>query len=237
MVTFMMSFTPRSVRYFLSSVVVAIPLVLFIGCEESEQSPISISSWSVSLQTGQSWDFTASGGSNYIWSLRYEDTGTLSTRTGPQVTFTSTLSGLRPVTEQVLTVVGTVADGSLASAEADIVQISIGGHSRSGVSSSGSSSGSSSDGDSGSNGDSDPATGVTVSVSGDTPTVHSIWSDGSDAATPLSVGALTATITLSGNSALPGESHILNYYAIMWSGSTIVSFTLVVDDSTTIIYP
>ena len=63
-------------------------LVFFSGCENGgDNSPISISPPVAALQTGQSIDFTASGGSDYQWGLKYEDTGRLSTRSGPTVRF------------------------------------------------------------------------------------------------------------------------------------------------------
>lgn len=111
----------------LAAVWVGILLVL-VGCDDGDAtSPISITPHAASLQTGDSMDFVATGGSDYTWSLRYEDTGTLSARSGSQVRFTSTYSGTGATIEQVLMVVGTIADGTSASAEAQITQVAVGG--------------------------------------------------------------------------------------------------------------
>ena len=105
---------------------------LFTGCEDgASDSPISISPSSASLQTGQSMDFTASGGTDYSWSLKFEDTGTLSSRSGPTVRFKSTYGGTVPAIEQVLTVLAIVSSDKgeeEVSAEVKITQTGLGGN-------------------------------------------------------------------------------------------------------------
>ena len=224
----MMRFARKNGFSLLIGVFAPVALVLLVGCEESEQSPISISPSSATLQSGQSWEFAASGGSDYTWSLRYEDTGTLSTRTGPRVRFRSTYAGVGPAVEQVLRVTGTAASGSPASAEVHISQVPVGG-----AATGGGSSGTPT---------TPPATPTPSigSVSGAQVTVLNLWPDGSTETVDLTPGDPTQTFIVTQDDpppAPPGISRVLAFSNVTWADSVITGFTLVVDGTATLTHP
>ena len=107
---------------------VAMVLAALVGCEDDASSgAIEISPPSATLRKGQSAEFTASGGgSDYEWSLADEDLGTLSPRTGPTVTYTSTYAGAMVPAMQVLTAMSVVpaTSRSLVSGAESLKEIS-----------------------------------------------------------------------------------------------------------------
>jgi hypothetical protein len=86
----------------LSSIAICLPLVGMVGCEteSSDQASISITPNTVSLATGDSQEFRASGWQDYSWSLSDSSLGVLSASTGDRTTYTAVVSN----TTQVLTV-------------------------------------------------------------------------------------------------------------------------------------
>lgn len=82
------------------------------GCEsDSADTQIIIEPGGASIAAGQSIAFTASGGYDYTWSLSDGSLGTLNTRTGPSVIYTSSSSGSSG-SVQTLTVVSTIQGAS-----------------------------------------------------------------------------------------------------------------------------
>jgi hypothetical protein len=82
------------------------------GCEsDSADTQITIEPGGASIAAGQSMAFTASGGYDYTWSLSDGSLGTLNTRTGPSVIYTSSSSGSSG-SVQTLTVVSTIQGAS-----------------------------------------------------------------------------------------------------------------------------
>ena len=86
--------------------------VMFItaGCEvDSLTETIVITPSSVRVRDGDTVQFTASGGYEYTWSLESDTTyGTLSSRTGSSVIYTSRISPGSNMVTEILRVVSTI---------------------------------------------------------------------------------------------------------------------------------
>ena len=87
---------------------------LLIGCDsDSATSKVSISPSSVTVEKGNSIEFTASGGYEYTWSLAEDSAGAsaygiLSNRTGQKTTYTSLRNASSDPVVRVLTVTSTI---------------------------------------------------------------------------------------------------------------------------------
>jgi len=83
-------------------------LTVLTGCETepSDQAEVRITPASVTMRTGQSQEFTASGWQDYTWSLSDPSLGVLSTTKGDRTVYTATsaLSSDGTTTMQTLTV-------------------------------------------------------------------------------------------------------------------------------------
>ena len=88
----------------------AITSVVMTGCEVSSSSePVLIEPSSVTLKKGQSAQFTATQGYDYEWGLKDETWGTLSSRRGQTVTYTSLYEPTEGASaSQVLSVTSTI---------------------------------------------------------------------------------------------------------------------------------
>ena len=130
-----MDVSTREMAVLLSGFSVAL-LIAMAGCE-SDSNGMTITPSSLTLRPGESADFEASGGgSEYEWTLAEESWGSLSSRTGSKVTYTSRYSGTQFPVVQTLTVVSWVPGDSRSasdpesalkgvSAQADITQLQV----------------------------------------------------------------------------------------------------------------
>jgi hypothetical protein len=97
----------------LGCVAVLAPIVfLLIGCEvESASRKIEIHPDSATIKYGQALTLSALNGYVYTWSLSDNAIGTLNSRQGQQVTYTSLTDPATPVV-QIITVTSTFSDNS-----------------------------------------------------------------------------------------------------------------------------
>ena len=103
----------KSIGLWLGCVAVLAPLAfLLTGCEvESASRKIIIHPDSATLKYGQALTLSALNGYVYTWSLSDNTLGTLNTRQGQQVTYTSMTDPATPVV-QTITVTSTFSDNS-----------------------------------------------------------------------------------------------------------------------------
>ncbi len=103
----------KSIGLWLGWVTIMAPLAfLLTGCEVSSASrQIEIQPNSATLQVGQALTLSALNGYIYNWSLSDNTMGTLNTRQGQQVTYTSMTDPATPVV-QIITVKSTFSDNS-----------------------------------------------------------------------------------------------------------------------------
>lgn len=101
----------KSITSWLGLVAIVGPLAFMLtGCEvESASRKIEISPDSATLKFGQAVTLTASHGYVYSWSLSDNALGTLNTRQGSQVIYTSLTDPATPVV-QTVTVTSTFSD-------------------------------------------------------------------------------------------------------------------------------
>lgn len=101
----------KSIGLWLGCLAVVAPLAfLLAGCEVSSASrTIEINPNSATLKYGQSLTLSALNGYVYVWSLSDNTLGTLNTRSGQQVTYTSMTDPATPVV-QIVTVSSTFSD-------------------------------------------------------------------------------------------------------------------------------
>ena len=101
----------KSIGLWLGCVAVMAPLAfLLIGCEvDSASRKIEIHPDSATLKYGQALVLGAFNGYVYTWSLSDNTIGTLNTRQGQQVTYTSMTDPATPVV-QIITVSSTFSD-------------------------------------------------------------------------------------------------------------------------------
>ncbi|MCX6991539.1 MAG: hypothetical protein NT011_00150 [Kiritimatiellaeota bacterium] len=101
----------KSIGLWLGFVAVVAPLALLLtGCEvESASRKIEINPNSATIKYGQALALSALYGYVYTWSLSDNTIGTLNTRQGQQVTYTSMTDPASPVV-QVITVSSTFSD-------------------------------------------------------------------------------------------------------------------------------
>lgn len=81
------------------------------GCEaQSSREAVIITPSTATVKKGQSVSFTASGGHEYWWELKYEGWGTLSTKRGPTTVYTALVTpGVsNAVLNQVLTCISVI---------------------------------------------------------------------------------------------------------------------------------
>ncbi|MDP2991715.1 MAG: hypothetical protein Q8O57_14230 [Kiritimatiellota bacterium] len=101
----------KSIGLWLGCVAIVAPLAcLLIGCEvESASRKIEILPDSAILKYGQAVTFSALNGYVYTWSLSDNTMGTLNTRSGQQVIYTSMTDPATPVV-QIITASSTFSD-------------------------------------------------------------------------------------------------------------------------------
>ena len=101
----------KSIGLWLGCVAIVAPLAfLLTGCEvESASRKIIIHPDSATIKYGQALTLSALNGYVYTWSLSDNTMGTLNTRSGIQVTYTSLTDPATPVV-QVITVSSTFSD-------------------------------------------------------------------------------------------------------------------------------
>lgn len=101
----------KSIGLWLSRMTVLAPIVLLlIGCEvDSASRRIEIHPDSATIKYGQALTLSALNGYVYDWSLSDNTMGTLNTRSGQQVTYTSLTDPATPVV-QIITVTSTFSD-------------------------------------------------------------------------------------------------------------------------------
>ena len=101
----------ESIGLWLGCMVVVAPLALLLtGCEvESASRKIVINPDSATIKYGQALTLSALNGYVYTWSLSDNTMGTLNTRQGQQVTYTSLTDPATPVV-QIITVSSTFSD-------------------------------------------------------------------------------------------------------------------------------
>ena len=101
----------KSVGLWLGCVAVVVPLAfLLAGCEvDSASRKIEIHPNSATLKYGQALTLSALNGYVYTWSLADNTIGTLNTRQGQQVTYTSMTDPATPVV-QIITVSSTFSE-------------------------------------------------------------------------------------------------------------------------------
>ena len=101
----------KSIGLWLGWVAVVAPLAfLLTGCEvDSASRKIEIHPDSATLKYGQALTLSALNGYVYTWSLSDNTMGTLNTRQGQQVTYTSMTDPVTPVV-QIITVSSTFSD-------------------------------------------------------------------------------------------------------------------------------
>ncbi|MBU0714738.1 MAG: hypothetical protein KJ964_05230 [Verrucomicrobia bacterium] len=101
----------KSIGLWLGWLAVVAPLVFMLtGCEvESASRKIEIHPDSATIKYGQALTLSALNGYVYTWSLSDNTMGTLNTRQGIQVTYTSLTDPATPVV-QVITVSSTFSD-------------------------------------------------------------------------------------------------------------------------------
>ena len=101
----------KSIGLWLGCVAAVVPLAfLLTGCEvESASRRIEISPNSATLKYGQALTLSALNGYVYTWSLSDNTIGTLNTRQGQQVTYTS-MTDPATIVVQVITVSSTFSD-------------------------------------------------------------------------------------------------------------------------------
>lgn len=91
--------------------------VFLAGCDiDSTSQSVTITPSTTTIKMGQQRTFRASGGYDYIWSLKEEGWGSLSTLAGPETTYTSLYDpvGSNNVATQTLTVNSAIRDNSRA---------------------------------------------------------------------------------------------------------------------------
>ena len=106
------------VLFFLA--VMACAFGLLCGCDGTDpvDAPISVTPDSVTMNPGDVVTFTASDGYEYQWSLETSGWGTLSQRSGPTTTYTSTFNpGPSGTVVQVLSVVSTITRSAATNGE------------------------------------------------------------------------------------------------------------------------
>lgn len=95
--------------------VLLLVIALIVGCEtDSATQRVEIRPDSYSLRYGESVTLTAYNGYVYRWSLQNDAWGTLSSRSGMMVTYTSTYDPAAPAV-QIITVSSTFSDSSISS--------------------------------------------------------------------------------------------------------------------------
>ena len=101
----------KSIGLWLGCVAVVAPLAfLLTGCEvESASRKIEIHPDSATIKYGQALTLSALNGYVYAWSLSDNTMGTLNTRQGQQVTYTSLTDPATPAV-QIITVTSTFSD-------------------------------------------------------------------------------------------------------------------------------
>ena len=101
----------KSIGLWLVCVTVLAPIAfLLTGCEvESASRKIYINPDSATMKYGQALTLSALNGYVYTWSLSDNTMGTLNTRQGQQVTYTSLTDPATPVV-QIITVTSTFSD-------------------------------------------------------------------------------------------------------------------------------
>ena len=101
----------KSIGLWLGCLAVVAPVALLLaGCEvDSASRKIEIHPDSATLKYGQSLTLSALNGYVYVWSLSDNTLGTLNTRSGQQVTYTSMTDPATPVV-QIVTVSSTFSD-------------------------------------------------------------------------------------------------------------------------------
>ena len=101
----------KSIGLWLGCLAVVVPLAfLLIGCEvDSASRKIIIHPDSATIKYGQSLTLSALNGYVYTWSLSDNTMGTLNTRQGQQVTYTSMTDPATPVV-QIITVSSVFSD-------------------------------------------------------------------------------------------------------------------------------
>ncbi|MFH1476658.1 MAG: hypothetical protein ABIH24_04080 [Verrucomicrobiota bacterium] len=101
----------KSIGLWLGMVAVMAPLAIILaGCEvESASHRIEIHPDSATIKYGQSLTLSALNGYVYTWSLSDNTMGTLNTRQGMQVTYTSLTDPAAPAV-QIITVSSTFSD-------------------------------------------------------------------------------------------------------------------------------
>jgi len=97
----------------LLSIATLLPLVGLVGCEteSSDKIRITVSPNTTTLARGASQEFTASGWTDYTWSLSDPNAGVLSTKKGDRTVYTAVASPASNTT-QVLTVSATIGSTS-----------------------------------------------------------------------------------------------------------------------------
>lgn len=103
----------KSIGLWLGCAAILAPIAfLLAGCEvESASRRIEIHPDSATIKYGQSLTLSALNGYVYDWSLSDNTMGTLNTRRGQQVTYTSMTDPATPVV-QIITVTSTFSDNS-----------------------------------------------------------------------------------------------------------------------------
>ena len=103
----------KSIGLWLGCVAVLAPIAfLLTGCEvESASRKIFVNPDSATIKYGQALTLSALNGYIYDWSLSDNTMGTLNTRRGQQVTYTSMTDPITPVV-QTITVKSTFSDNS-----------------------------------------------------------------------------------------------------------------------------
>lgn len=112
----------KSIGLWLGCVAVVAPLAfLLTGCEvESASRKIIIHPDSATIKYGQALTLSALNGYVYNWSLSDNTMGTLNTRQGQQVIYTSMTDPVTPVV-QIITVSSTFSDTDASGTNAPVV--------------------------------------------------------------------------------------------------------------------